>query len=93
MVKIGKRKKGQFNIHLYFIQIVSLAKSLTRTVPKHQLKITHLKEEGFIIVGYCRKSVQQRKSKKLVHLLQSMVKNLYDRSLGDLVFCITHGQG
>lgn len=45
-----------------------------------------LKEQGFTIVGYCRKSTQKRKSKNLVNLLQTMVVNLYERSLADFMF-------
>lgn len=45
-----------------------------------------MKKKGFTIVGYCRKSVQKRKSKKQVELLQAMTDYLYERSLVDYVF-------
>ncbi|KAI7905104.1 uncharacterized protein BX663DRAFT_501741 [Cokeromyces recurvatus] len=63
-----------------------LAKTIASALIKYQSKILDMKKKGFTIVGYCRKSVQKRKSKKQVELLQAMVNNLYERSLADYVF-------
>lgn len=45
-----------------------------------------MKKKGFTIVGYCRKSVQKRKSKKHLESLQAMTDSLYERSLADYIF-------
>lgn len=45
-----------------------------------------LKNEGFYIIGYCRKSDLKKEEKNLENLLQQMVENLYERSLVDSVF-------
>lgn len=63
-----------------------VASRIGGTLAAHQIKMKKLKEEGYTIVGYCRKSVQAGMSKNHVQLLQTMVQNLRERSLADYVF-------
>ncbi|KAI9475443.1 MAG: hypothetical protein EXX96DRAFT_484797, partial [Benjaminiella poitrasii] len=66
--------------------IVHLAKTIASTLIKYQAAILDMKQKRFTIVGYCRKFVQKRKTKRQVELLQAMIDNLYERSLADYVF-------
>lgn len=53
-------------------------------LPSHHKSINDLKEDGYQVIGYCRKSVIE--SKNRVGCLQRMVNILYSRSLVDKVF-------
>ncbi|KAG1090271.1 hypothetical protein G6F42_019743 [Rhizopus arrhizus] len=63
---------------------VSVAENVLNVLPCHQAKINELKQEGFKIIGYCRKSLAS--SKNRVSCLQRMINILYKRSLVDKVF-------
>ncbi|KAL0074018.1 hypothetical protein F4703DRAFT_1781198 [Phycomyces blakesleeanus] len=62
-----------------------IAKKISSTLEDHKTYMM-LKNEGFHIIGYCRKSDLKKEEKNLGNLLQQMVENLYKRSLVDSVF-------
>ncbi|KAG2233631.1 hypothetical protein INT48_008421 [Thamnidium elegans] len=62
-----------------------IAKKISSTLEDHKTYMKKLKNEGFHIIGYCRKS-DLKKERNLQNLLQQMVVNLYKRSLVDSVF-------
>lgn len=64
--------------------IVSVAENVLNVLPCHQAKINELKQNGFKIIGYCRKSMAS--SKNRASCLQRMINILYKRSLVDKVF-------
>lgn len=64
--------------------IVSVAENVLEVLPRHHLKITEMKKDGYQIIGYCRKSVGETENR--VSCLQRMVNILYKRSLVDKVF-------
>ncbi|KAI9253035.1 hypothetical protein BY458DRAFT_522612 [Sporodiniella umbellata] len=55
-------------------------------LPKYQHNIETLKKEGYLIIGYARKSKQNIDLHVRVRLLQLMVDRLQERSLVDKIF-------
>lgn len=66
------------------IVIDSVVKDIVEVLPIHQQIINETKKEGYQVIGYCRKSVEDTKNR--VSCLQRMIDILYKRSLVDKVF-------
>lgn len=69
----------------FFSFQVDVAKSIISYIPEYQSHIRDLKEEGYCIIGYARKSKGKEKEKDRLRLLQKMVDSLKNRSLVDQV--------
>ncbi|ORX63074.1 hypothetical protein DM01DRAFT_1331159, partial [Hesseltinella vesiculosa] len=63
-----------------------VAKGIKDYIPNYQAHITKLKEDGFQIIGYCRKSRTGEDNDTRIRLLQDMINQLQQRSLVDKVF-------
>jgi hypothetical protein len=64
--------------------VADLAKNIVDIIPRHHVYINQLKNNGYHIVGYCRKS--KTPSSNRATLLQRMVDILCQRSLVEKVF-------
>lgn len=64
----------------------NVAKSIISYIPEYQSHIRNLKEEGYCIIGYARKSKGKEEEEVSLRLLQKMVDSLKNRSLVDQVF-------
>jgi hypothetical protein len=60
--------------------------AITEYLPRYKIFTQNLKSEGFILVGYVRKSPGDEDIETRTRLLQDMVDKLYDRSQVDKVF-------
>lgn len=63
-----------------------IAKKVVDYLPNYQNYIEDLKKEGYIIVGYARKSTTNEDDDSRVRLLSQMIRRLRERSLVDKVF-------
>lgn len=59
--------------------------NIINVLPQHQAHIRNLKEDGWRIIGYCRKP-DLSKTDNFINILQRMVDNHYQHSLVDRVF-------
>lgn len=66
----------------------NVAKSIISYIPEYQSHIRNLKEEGYCIIGYARKSKYKEEEEVRLRLLQKMVDSLKNRSLVDQAFTI-----
>ncbi|KAI9470121.1 MAG: hypothetical protein EXX96DRAFT_532524 [Benjaminiella poitrasii] len=64
----------------------NLAESIINYIPEFQKHINNLKEKGYSIVGYARKSEGKETDKTRYRLLERMVDCLKSRSLVNMVF-------
>jgi hypothetical protein len=64
----------------------NVTKSIISYIPEYQSHIRNLKEEGYCIIGYARKSKGKEEEEVRLRLLQKMVDSLKNRSLVDQVF-------
>ncbi|ORE02475.1 hypothetical protein BCV72DRAFT_215191, partial [Rhizopus microsporus var. microsporus] len=58
--------------------------NIVSTTPRHHTYIKQLKDDGYEIIGYCRKSKKACDNRAL--LLERMINILYQRSLVQKVF-------
>lgn len=68
----------------YSCFVVFVAENVLHVLPNHHSEVNDIKEEGYKIIGYCRKSAAETGNR--VSCLQRMVNVLYNRSLVDKVF-------
>ncbi|KAI7902223.1 uncharacterized protein BX663DRAFT_436212, partial [Cokeromyces recurvatus] len=68
----------------YYGKALDLAKNIIDVIPRHHAYVNQLKNDGYHIIGYCRKS--KMPSNNRAALLQRMVNILRQRSLVDKVF-------
>lgn len=73
-----------FYAWIFFIDYV--VKSIREYIPKYQRHIKKMKQDGFSVIGYCRKSCTNDDNGTRVRLLQTMVDRLQEKSLVDRVF-------
>ncbi|KAI8079892.1 uncharacterized protein BX664DRAFT_303026 [Halteromyces radiatus] len=66
--------------------IDDVVKAIKDYIPNYQAHIKNLKEDGFQIIGYCRKSRTNEDDDTRLRLLQDMINRLKQRSLVDKVF-------
>ncbi|KAG1041456.1 hypothetical protein G6F43_012094 [Rhizopus delemar] len=86
--------KGNSGSKLKFYTLYVLEKELMNSVcssiinylPAYKAHIIKLKDDGFQVIGYARKSPGEESEEVRIRLLQTMVDRLYERSLVDEVF-------
>lgn len=85
-ISYGKFKKYESKTKklLILFFVVSVAENVLNVLPNHHSEINAMKEEGYKIIGYYRKSVAETGNR--VGCLQRMVNVLYNRPLVDKVF-------
>ncbi|KAG1149595.1 hypothetical protein G6F36_014706 [Rhizopus arrhizus] len=67
--------------------IIEILKDIVDYLPKYQEYIQQLKDQGYTMIGYCRKSKQRdENSNDCQRLLEQQVEKLKERSLVDKVF-------
>ncbi|KAL0144890.1 hypothetical protein V8B55DRAFT_1407661 [Mucor lusitanicus] len=82
----GVQKKLIFLLSLPNDDNNDIAKKVVDYLPNYQNYIEDLKKEGYIIVGYARKSTTNEDDDSRVRLLSQMIRRLRERSLVDKVF-------
>ncbi|KAG2210885.1 hypothetical protein INT47_000039 [Mucor saturninus] len=78
-----RARSRQLNV-LHDVNYVSVAEDILQVLPNRHKIVNDLKEDGYPVIGYSRKSVVA--SENRVSCLQRMVNILYSRSLVDKVF-------
>ncbi|KAG0752828.1 hypothetical protein G6F26_012933 [Rhizopus arrhizus] len=89
-----KIMKGNSGSKLKFYTLYVLEKELMNSVcssiinylPAYKSHIMKIKDDGFQVIGYARKSPGEESEEVRIRLLQTMVDRLYERSLVDEVF-------
>ena len=84
-VVIKSLQVGYNNVLTVFYKDIA-ARSILEDIPKHQANIRKLKANGFIILGYCRKSPGNEDDTTRTRLLQQMVDRLVQTSMVDKTF-------
>lgn len=80
----GNAKRACMRLVLKFISDY-VANNIINVLPGHQANIRSLKEDGWNVIGYCRKS-DLPQTENFTNILQHMVDNHYRRSLVEKVF-------
>jgi hypothetical protein len=71
---------------LFIFSIDNVVDAIVKYVPEYQSFMYNLKDEGYDITGYIRKSPGDEVEEKRIELLNRMVECLTERSLTDKVF-------
>ncbi|KAI8876385.1 hypothetical protein K501DRAFT_338113, partial [Backusella circina FSU 941] len=88
--KVVKGSTGNEKIRRRYLNVLNstyyagLVKNIVDIIPRHHAYINQLKNDGYHIVGYCRKSKTQSSNRAI--LLQRMANILRQRSLVEEVF-------
>ncbi|KAF7722064.1 hypothetical protein EC973_003746 [Apophysomyces ossiformis] len=81
---------GKVSVRSLFVAkeqyIDDIAKKVLDYLPHYQLFVQNLKDEGYNIVGYARKSRKNENDESRIRLLQQMAMRLKERSLVDKIF-------
>ncbi|KAG1612699.1 hypothetical protein G6F46_008295 [Rhizopus delemar] len=67
-------------------EFVAALEDIIMLLPRYQANLKTMKDNGYEIVGYARKSIGEKDDMKRVRLLNLMIKKLKTRSLVDKVF-------
>lgn len=81
---IPKKKKSL--CILFFFCTADVVNEIVKYMPLYQQHIADLKESGYKITSYARKSVTEESDDQRVKMLQNMVSRLRERPLVDGVF-------
>ncbi|KAI8371798.1 uncharacterized protein BYT42DRAFT_501561 [Radiomyces spectabilis] len=70
----------------FTLSIDVVAEAILGYIPKYQSHLKELKEDGYHVVGYCRKSKTKEDGSSRQRLLRTMTDRLKERSLCEHVF-------